>query len=155
MTPMSAGRLRPLRRSERAFAYGLLGWSTEVVFTAVQNLLHRRTRDARLQGHTYLWMAPIYGLCALLYEPFHDLVRDRPLGQRAAAYAAAIMTVEYGAGRSIQRIAGVIPWDYTGRSPLAIHGATRLDYAPLWAAAGVALEHVDDALRAVRLGWAS
>jgi uncharacterized membrane protein len=155
MATMSAARLRPLRRSERALAYGLLGWSAEVVFTAAQNLLHRQTRDARLAGHSYLWMAPIYGLCAVLYEPAHDLVRDRPVAQRAAAYAAAIMAVEYASGRLIRRATGVIPWDYTGRSPLAIRGAIRLDYAPVWAVAGMALERVDDALRSARLGWAA
>jgi uncharacterized membrane protein len=155
MAPMSAARPRPLRRGERALAYGLLGWSTEVVFTAAQNLLHAETRDARLAGHSYLWMAPIYGLCAVLYEPAHDLLRHRPVARRAAAYAAGIMAVEYVCGRLIQRATGVIPWDYTGRSPLAVHGAIRLDYAPVWAAAGVALERVDDALRSARLGWAA
>jgi uncharacterized membrane protein len=132
----------------------MLGWSTEIAFTAVQNLIHRDTRDARLRGHTYLWMAPIYGLCAVLYEPLHDRVRERPVAQRAAAYAAGILAVEYATGRLIERIAGDIPWDYSGRGRLVIRGATRLDYAPLWAAAGLALEHVDDGLRSVRLDWA-
>jgi uncharacterized membrane protein len=153
MAPMSAARPRPLRRSERALAYGLLGWSAEVVFTAAQNLLHRQTRDARLAGHSYLWMAPIYGLCAVLYEPAHDLLRERPIAQRAAGYAAGIMAVEYASGRLLHRATGVIPWDYTGRSALAIRGAIRLDYAPVWAAAGLALERADDALRSARLGW--
>jgi uncharacterized membrane protein len=151
---VSPARLRPLRRGERALAYGLLGWSAEVVFSAAQNLLHRQTRDARLAGHSYLWMAPIYGLCAVLYEPTHDLLREHPIAQRAAVYAAGIMAVEYATGRLIHRVTGVIPWDYTERSPLAIRGAIRLDYAPVWAAAGIALERVDDALRSARLGWA-
>jgi uncharacterized membrane protein len=155
MAPMSAAGLRPLRRAERALAYGLLGWSAEIVFTAAQNLLHRQTRDARLAGHSYLWMAPIYGLCAVLYEPAHDLLRRLPVAQRGAAYASGIMAVEYASGRLIHRATGVIPWDYTGRSPLAIRGAVRLDYAPVWAAAGLALERVDDALRSARLGWAA
>lgn len=150
----AASRLRPLTRAERAVAYGVLGWSTEVVFTALEELSHRRTRDARLRGHTYLWMAPIYGLCAVLYEPAHDAVRARPTAHRALTYALGILAVEYASGRLIRRATGVIPWDYTGRSPLAIRGATRLDYAPLWAAAGIALERVDDALRSVRISWA-
>jgi uncharacterized membrane protein len=149
-----APRSRPLTRAERAVAYAMLGWSTEVVFTAVQALSHRRTRDARLRGHSYLWMAPIYGLCAVLYEPAHDAVRRRPAVHRALAYALGILVVEYASGRLIRRASGVIPWDYTGRSPLAIRGATRLDYAPLWAATGIALERVDDALRSVRVSWA-
>jgi len=36
---------RPLHRLERAVAYGLLGLSTEVAFTAVQGLLLERVDD--------------------------------------------------------------------------------------------------------------
>jgi uncharacterized membrane protein len=144
---------RRLRRAERALGYGLLGWSAEIVFTALEGAAHRETRDARLRGHSYLWMAPIYGLCAALYEPAHDRIRDRPAAQRAAVYAAGILAVEYVTGRLINRATGVIPWDYTGRSPLVIRGATRLDYAPLWAAAGLALERIDDGLRSARVSW--
>ncbi|MBJ7608815.1 MAG: hypothetical protein JF887_05225 [Candidatus Dormibacteraeota bacterium] len=144
---------RRLSRAERAVAYGLLGWATEIVFTAIEGAVHRQTRDARLQGVSYLWMGPIYGLCAILFEPARDLLRGRPAAQRAAAYATGIIGVEYVTGRLFERATGVIPWDYTGRSPLVIHGATRLDYAPLWAAAGLALERVDDALRSARVSW--
>ena len=126
----------------------------EVLFTAVDGFVRGETRDARLRGHSYVWMGPIYGLCAVLYEPVHDRVRQRSPAQRAAVYATGILAVEYATGRLIQRATGVIPWDYTGRSPLVIHGATRLDYAPLWAAAGVALERVDDRLRAMRVSRA-
>jgi hypothetical protein len=155
MAAMSADSpRRPLTRAQRALAYALVGWSTEIGFTALEGLAHRRTRSARLQGHSFLWMAPIYGLCAVLYEPAHDLMRERPVAHRALAYALGILAVEYTAGRLIRRATGVIPWDYSGRSPLAIGGATRLDYAPLWAAAGVALEPVDDALRSARISWA-
>ena len=126
-----------------------------MVFTAVEGTLRRSTRSARLEGRTYLWMPPIYGLCAVLYEPLHDRLRTVPVARRAAVYAAGIIGVEYVTGRLIERVAGVIPWDYRGRSRLQVHGATRFDYAPLWAIAGIALEPVDDALRSVRLSWAS
>lgn len=146
---------RPLSRAQRALAYALLGWSTEVVFTAIDGFARGETRDARLRGHSYLWMAPIYGLCAVLYEPAHDRLRGRPATGRAAVYAAGILAVEYATGRLIGRLTGVIPWDYTGRGRMVIHGATRLDYAPLWAAAGMALEPVDDLLRSLRISRAS
>ena len=149
---MTTTALRPLNRAQRALAYGIVGWATEVVFTAVDGFVRGETRDARLKGHSYLWMGPIYGLCAFLYEPAHDAVRARPAAQRAAVYAAGILAVEYATGRLIHRATGVIPWDYTGRGHLVIRGATRLDYAPLWAAAGIALERVDDRLRSVRIG---
>lgn len=135
-------------------AYALLGWSMEIIFTAVDGFVRGETRDARLRGHSYVWMGPIYGLCAVLYEPVHDRMRHRSLLHRAGVYAAGIIAVEYATGRLIQRATGVIPWDYTGRSPLVIRGATRLDYAPLWAVAGIALERVDDGLRGVRISRA-
>ena len=143
---------RRIRRAERALVYAGLGTVTEVVFTAAADFARSSTRSAALEGHTYLWMPPIYATIAVLFEPLHDVLRSRPASQRAALYAAGIMAVEYGTGRLIQRLAGVIPWDYTGQGRFVVRGATRLDYAPLWAVAGLLLERVDDALRAARVG---
>lgn len=140
-----------MTRSQRALVYGLLGWATEVGFTGVQAVL-RRPRDLRLQGHSYLWMLPIYGLVAYLFEPMHDAVRNRPLWQRAITYAGGFLSVEYASGTALKRGVGLVPWDYTGRSRWVVPGgAMRVDYAPLWGIAGLALEHVDDALRAAPL----
>ena len=102
-------------------------------------------------GETYLWMGPIYAMCAVLFEPVHDALRGRPLGLRAASYAAGFTAVEYACGLLIKRAVGVIPWDYTGRGRLVIGGATRLDYVPLWAIAGLAVERIDDGLRSLRV----
>ena len=133
-------------------AYGLLGWAAEVAFTAVERTLHAGSRDWRLQGHSYLWMLPIYALIPFLFEPLHDVARARPVWQRAAAYAAGITTVEYLTGMGMRRLVGVVPWDYTGRSRFALPGgAVRLDYLPLWAAAGLALERIDDVARRLRI----
>jgi hypothetical protein len=141
---------RPLSRLQRGLAYGLLGWSAEIAFTAAQSALDSRTRSWRLAGHSYLWMLPIYGLSAFLFEPLHDIVRSRPAWQRAAAYAAGFTAVEYATGMALRRGVGLVPWDYSGRSRLVIPGgATRLDYVPIWAAAGMMLERVDDELRGV------
>jgi len=147
---MPAVNRRPLTRPERALAYGMLGWATEVAFTAVQGVASGSSRDWRLRGHSYLWMLPIYGLVAFLYEPVHDRVRERPAWQRAAAYAAGFLACELATGSAIRRAVGLVPWDYTGRTRFAVgRGAMRLDYAPLWAVAGLLLERVDDSLRAL------
>ncbi|MHB8719176.1 MAG: putative ABC transporter permease [Candidatus Dormibacteria bacterium] len=145
---------RRLRRLERAAAYACAGVVTEVLFTGIQGVLHRETRSGHLRAHTYLWMAPLYALLALGFEPAHDRLRGRPAVIRALAYACGIIAAEYGSGRLIERAVGVVPWDYRGRSRLQIDGATRLDYAPFWAAAGLLLERLDDALRAVRISVA-
>jgi hypothetical protein len=56
MATMATASVRPLTRAECALAYALLGWSTEIVFTAIEGLAHPQTRDPRLRGHSYLWM---------------------------------------------------------------------------------------------------
>jgi hypothetical protein len=142
---------RPLRRAERAVAYGLLGWAMEVGFTGIGAVLDPKQRSWRLMGHSYLWMAPIYGSAAYLYEPVRDRLRGRPRWQRALAYGAGFIAAEYASGMALRRLTGTIPWDYTGHGPLVIHGATRLDYFPLWAGLGLLMEGLDDELRSIPL----
>jgi uncharacterized membrane protein len=138
-------RRRPLVRWERGLAYGVVGVATEVVFTGARESALRR--DWRLDGRSYLWMVPIYGLSAYLFEPVHDALRSRAVWQRALAYSAGIMGVEYVTGMALRRLVGVVPWDYSGHSRWVVPGgAIRLDYAPLWAVAGLALERAHDAM---------
>ena len=150
---MTSRAAHGLSRLQRAALYGIAGVTTEVVFTAL-DALRRGGPGAghRLEGHSYLWMLPIYGLSAALFEPVHHRLRERPAWQRAAAYSAGIMTVEYMSGRTLRRVVGVIPWDYSAAGRLVIGGgATRLDYAPLWAIAGLGLERIHEALLRVRI----
>ncbi|MFN2581670.1 MAG: hypothetical protein ABR498_02890 [Candidatus Dormibacteria bacterium] len=143
---------RPLTRWERSLFYGMLGWATEVAFTGVHQALHPKHRTWHLRGHSYLWMLPIYGLVAFLFEPVHEGMRGRAVWQRAGAYAIGFIAVEYATGSALRRMVGVVPWDYTGRSRFAVPGgAVRLDYLPLWAAAGLALERIDDGIRELPL----
>ncbi len=136
---------RSLRRWERGLAYAVVGVATEVVFTGARDSVLRW--DRRLLGHSYLWMFPIYGLSACLFEPVHEALRGRSFWQRAAAYSVGIMGVEYLTGMALKRAVGVVPWDYSGHSRWVLPGGTtRLDYAPLWAVAGLALERVHDRL---------
>ncbi len=139
---------RRLRRWERAVAYGVVGVAAEVVFTGARDGLMRR--DPTLEGHSYVWMLPIYGISAFLFEPAHAVLRGRPWWQRAAAYSVGIMSVEYATGMALRRGIGAVPWDYTGHTRFALPGgATRLDYAPLWGVAGLALEHLHDTMQQI------
>jgi uncharacterized membrane protein len=147
---MSARR-RPLLRWERGVAYAVIGVATEVVFTGARDGVLRR--DWRLDGRSYVWMVPIYGLAAFVFEPVHDAIRSRSWWQRALAYSVGIMGVEYVLGMALRRLVGVVPWDYTGHSRWTVPGgAVRLDYAPLWAVVGLALERVHDAVGDVTVG---
>lgn len=142
---------RPLNRLQRAAVYGAGGVAMEMTFTGVTNAFRRDRADWKLQGHSYLWMLPLYGaLTAAAYEPMHDALRGRSKLVRAVAYAAGIIGLEYASGRALKRGVGVIPWDYSDRGRLVLGGgATRLDYAPFWGVVGLATEPLSDRLRSL------
>ena len=138
-----------MHRWQRFLAYGVAGWVSEIVTTGVRS--HGRDGDWRLTSHTYLWMLPIYGSAAFLFEPAHDRLRDRPLWQRGAAWVAGIYAVEAASGTAIRALTGEVPWDYArprGRKPVPRHwkGLVRPSYAPLWFAVGLGLERLHDRL---------
>ena len=126
--------------------YGLLGWAIDIVWTALSSTVGGTQRGWRLAGTTYLWMFPIYGLLAPLYEPLHDAIRAWPWPLRGLLYGLGFLAVEYVAGWLLRRLTGACPWDYTGRCRRHLHGLIRLDYGPLWALLGLALEPVHDLL---------
>lgn len=130
----------------RFVIYGLLGWCGEIVWTAAREKITRRQRGWNLRGTSYLWMFPIYGLIAPLYEPAHNLVRAWGWPARGLVYALGFFAVEYAAGWLLRRLVGTCPWDYTKHSRWHVRGLIRLDYAPVWFLAGLALERVHDFL---------
>jgi hypothetical protein len=138
-----------MRRHERFLAYGVGGWVFEVLFTGLKGPF--RDKDRRLAAHTYLWMFPIYGSAAYLFEPAHDALRERPWWQRGAAYAAGFFAVEAASGAAIKKVAGEVPWDYArprGTRPVPRHvgGLVRPAYAPVWFVAGLLAERAHDRL---------
>lgn len=129
----------------RFILYGLGGWCGEILFTALTESLPRR--DWRLTGTTYLWMFPIYGLLALLYEPVHDIIRPVHWLGRLVVWAVGFTAVEWFTGWFIARLTGGCPWDYQAAGKrFAINPYIRWDFFPVWAAIGLALEPVHDFL---------
>jgi uncharacterized membrane protein len=127
----------------RFVLYGLGGWCGEIVFTALTDSLPRR--DWRLVGTSYLWMFPIYGLLAILYEPAHELIREVPLLGRVVVWSIGFTVVEWLTGWLIARFTGRCPWDYSNKR-FAINPYIRWDFFPVWAIIGLALEPVHDFL---------
>lgn len=128
--------LRLSRPWTRFVAYGVAGWAVDSLFVFAHT---GRRRPSRLLN------IPVYGLAQPLFEPVHDRIRHRPPVVRAAIYGAGFLGVEYASGRALRRLVGSAPWDYdTAR--LGIDGLVRLDYFPLWAAYGLVLERLHDAL---------
>lgn len=130
----------------RFILYGLLGWAGEIVWTSVHEKVAGRQQGWSLRGTTYLWMFPIYGLIAPLYEPAHNRIRERPIWARGLLYMSGFFGVEYAAGWLLRRLTGACPWDYTERSRWHVDGLIRLGYAPVWFSVGLLLEPVHDFL---------
>lgn len=130
----------------RFIIYGLLGWCIEIVWTALSSTINGTQQGWRLRGETYLWMFPIYGLIAPLYEPAHTALAAWPWLLRGIVYALGFLLIEYVTGWLLRKLTGACPWDYTNRSRWHLHGLIRLDYAPLWALLGLALEPLHDVL---------
>jgi hypothetical protein len=138
-------------RWQRFLAYGCAGMLSEIATTSLRS--HGRDGDWRLTGHTYLWMLPVYGSAAFLFEPAHDRLRAQPVPVRAVTWVAGVYGVEAVAGTAIKALIGEVPWDYSrprGRKPVPRHwrGLVRPSYAPLWAAVGLGLERLHDRLDA-------
>lgn len=132
----------------RFLLYGLLGWSAEILWTALSERVRSKPAmagDWRLLGHTSLWMFPIYGLLAPLYEPMHDFLRPWHWFMRGVIYLLGIWLVEYTTGWLLRRLTGKCPWDY---SDLRGHldGLIAWEFGPVWFLFGLALEPVHDFL---------
>ena len=82
------------------FICGLTGWCMEILFTSLGGLLRG---DLLLNGHTSIWMFPIYGLAAVI-GPLSVRLRHWPVLLRGCFYGAGIMLVEFISGSSIQSI---------------------------------------------------
>jgi hypothetical protein len=145
-----------LNRAQRALAYGLAGWCSEVLTTGVRS--HGRDDDWRLTGTTYLWMLPIYGVAAVLFEPAHEATKRAGTAwwARALLWTGGIYAVEAASGEAIRRVTGEIPWDYArprGAKPEPTHwrGLVRPAYAPVWFGVGLGMERLHDLLDRIEI----
>lgn len=130
---------------KRFLIYGLIGLLMEILWTGIGSFFNM---DLRLICHTSFWMLPIYGMVVFL-EPLFDMLENSSPIIRGGVYAVSILMAEYLTG-TLLNIIGVCPWDYSG-TRFSINGIIRLDYAPLWAAAGLFFEFVYKKIRTYQL----
>ncbi len=117
------------------------GITTEVFFTAVYDTIQAMpNHNWKLEGHTYIWMAPIYAIIPLTFPWMYEKMKNIHIFFRSIVYMIGIFIVEFIAGFLLEQIIGVCPWDYTGTSPYEIMGYIRLDYTPAWMIFGVIVE---------------
>ena len=118
------------------FICGLTGWCIEIIFTSLGAFLQG---DLRLIGQTSLWMFPIYGLAAFI-KPLYEVIKKLPLLLRGCIYSFCILICEYISGMLLKKH-HLCLCDYSN-SPTNINGVIRLDYAALWALAGLLFERI-------------
>lgn len=120
----------------RFIVFGVVGIFGEVVFTSLLNLV--RDRSFRLKGFSFLWMFPIYGVIAFIFEPVHNVIGGQGWFFRGLSYMLIIYGIEYAAGALLKKIAGGPVWHYKGRYQL--HGHINFFFAPLWFFVGLLVE---------------
>ena len=115
---------------------GLTGWCMEILFTSAGSLLKH---DKRMIGQTSLWMFPIYGMAAII-SPLYKLIKEKPVLMRGSIYTLGIFSFESLSGIFLRKY-HLCPWDYSD-AKTNVNGVIRLDYAPLWMAAGLLFERI-------------
>lgn len=114
-------------------------------------MLHSGGKDWSLTAKSYVWMLPIYGLAAFLFEPLHNAIREYVWPLRGVIYVTGIYIVEFVTGCILRKFTGKCPWDYSLRSRYHFHGLIRWDYAPIWFLFSFGLERLHDLLLRVKI----
>ena len=139
-------RLRPNNQGLPIFSklmfYGLIGFFTEVVFTAVWMFIDPKYEAAwTLHGYTSLWSFPMYGISIYIMENMFLRLHDKPLLIRIIAYVCWTYTWEFTTGMILRQF-NACPWNYSGYTKYNVNGLITLDYAPLWSLGTAACEKV-------------
>lgn len=127
---------------QKIFFYGCMGILIEFFFTSIHSLF---IKNWKATGYSYLWMLPIYGVTALFIEAISESV-PWPFYIKAFLYVPVIYGVEALSGWTIQKLIGVIPWDYK-KSAWTPMGLINLKYAPFWLVLAMCQEPISVYLR--------
>ena len=127
----------------RLFFYGMLGFSTEVMFTALWYLLDSKYNFGwTLHGCTSVWAFPIYAISMLVIERmFVSLQTKVPLAVRGLVYLVWTYLWEFTTGLILRQFAAC-PWDYHEYTTYHVMGLITFDYAPLWYLGTIVLETI-------------
>lgn len=111
-----------------------LGITTEVFFTAFMALLNNEPFCNKplisMTGHTYVWMAFIYGLIPILGLLFHHNVVHWKIWFRLPFYVVLLYFVEFCSGYILRALTGSCPWEY--KDGWNIMGLIQLQFIPAW-----------------------
>lgn len=128
----------------RFLGYVMFGFFMEVCFVALSKIIDGKIRgkDIYLEGHTYLWMIPIYGVLLLfVFEPLHSLIYSWNVIVRWIVWAITFTFFEGLAGYCYDKILGFCPWDYSkSKWKVFKNGYTKWSLLPQWGIAGLIIE---------------
>lgn len=123
--------------------YGLCGFFTEVVFTAVWFFFDTKYDHGwKLHGCTSLWSFPIYGISIYILERISLFIKPYLiLPFRILVYIAWTYLWEFSTGLLLRQL-NACPWNYEDYTTYHVHGLITLDYAPMWVIAVVLCEKI-------------
>jgi uncharacterized membrane protein len=140
----------PLPIYVRFLIYGAAGCCFEIIFTGIKFWIGSNFQDWTFRGKSYIWMFPIYGLLAFLFEPVHDALRSVLWLFRGLIYVAGFFTIEFITGWILRVLTGKCPWDYSDKR-YNFKGLIRWDYTPIWFGFCMVMELFHDLLMRVRI----
>lgn len=103
------------------------------------DFIHSYPASGTMTGKSSLLMFPIYG-CAAIIAPLYSRISSLSFVYRGILYMTGFYLIEFISG-SFFRAFGICPWDYSA-ARFQYRGIIRLDYAPLWFAAGLIFEKI-------------
>ena len=115
---------------------GTVGVCMEIFWTGFHSI---QKKDFRLMGQSSILMFPIYGMAAFI-GPISQKLKNCSRIVRGSIYTVGIFFAEFSTGALLKHFK-MCPWDYSN-CPLNFKGLIRLDYAPLWFAAGLFFEKI-------------
>ena len=116
--------------------FGFVGIIAEVFYTGIIDGI--RNKDPTLKSTSYIWMFPIYGAAGIIIKYLHYVFFDYNIVLRGLIYGVYIIAGEYITGTFLKYCIGRCPWHYTAK--YSFQNVIRLDYLPIWSAAGLAIE---------------
>jgi uncharacterized membrane protein len=123
-------------------AMGCVGMTAEIFFTAITSQVNAfpEIENWKLNGQSYIWMFPIYGLAGLAFPLILPKIQHLLFPIRMVIYALGILIVEFITGWLLDVFTGKCPWEYT--TGWHVMGYIRLDYTPFWMLFGGLVEKI-------------
>jgi uncharacterized membrane protein len=121
----------PLPALGRFYIYGLQGILTEVVYTALWELVF--TKSIKLIGVSSIYAFFIYAFSQMFIERIHSKLIQMRIHVLARGLVYLVWTYfwEFSTGYTLKQF-NACPWDYESTFEWHFLGVITLEYAPLW-----------------------